>query len=235
VNEARVRGDLTHAAEVIRVLIADDHAVVREGLRALIATEPGLALAGEAADGEEAVRQARALSPDVILLDLVMPRLGGLGAIQEITRENPGARVLVLTSFAERDDVLPAIRAGALGYLLKDASPQELIQAIRTVARGEASLDPSVAGEVVRELRAPPAQPQGAEPLTEREIDVLRLVAQGLSNQDIAARLVVAERTVRTHVSHILYKLRLANRTQAALYATRSGLGGADRREARHS
>jgi NarL family two-component system response regulator LiaR len=200
------------------------------GLRALLATEPDLELVGEAADGEAAVRRARALAPDVILLDLVMPRMDGLRAIEEITRRDPGARILVLTSFAERDHVFPAIKAGALGYLLKDASPRELLDAVRDVAHGLPSLHPSVARQVLRELREPPALPQAGEPLSEREIDVLRLVAQGLSNQDIATRLVVSERTVRTHVSHILGKLHLANRTQAALYALRSGLGEGDSR-----
>ena len=173
----------------------------------------------------EAVDKARALQPDVILLDLVMPRLDGLGAIVEIRRANPGARILVLTSFAEDEKVFPAIKAGALGYLLKDSSPPELLRAIRNVHRGEASLHPTIARRLIRELNAPPANLQPTtDPLTEREVDVLRLVAQGLSNDDIAAKLVVSERTVRTHVSNILDKLHLANRTQAALFALREGL-----------
>lgn len=211
--------------DAIRILICDDHAIVREGLRALLATEPGMALAGEAADGEQAVAQARALQPDVILLDLVMPRQDGLSAIAALVAENPAARILVLTSFAEDDKVFPAIKTGALGYLLKDSTPAELLQAIRSVHRGEASLHPTIARKLIRELSAPPpGLPPAIEPLTEREVDVLRLVAQGLSNDDIATRLVVSERTVRTHVSHILEKLHLANRTQAALYALRQGL-----------
>ncbi len=211
--------------DAIRILISDDHTIVREGLRALFATEPGIEVVGEAADGVEAVDKARALQPDVILLDMVMPRKDGLGAIADIMRDNPKARILVLTSFAEDEKVFPAIKAGALGYLLKDASPQELLQAIRNVQRGEASLHPTIARKLIRELSAPPPDLKPTvDPLTEREVEVLRLVAQGLSNDDIAGRLVVSERTVRTHVSNILDKLHLANRTQAALYALREGL-----------
>lgn len=211
--------------DAIRILISDDHTIVREGLRALFATEPGIEVVGEAADGVEAVDKARALRPDVILLDMVMPRKDGLEAIAGIMRDNPGARILVLTSFAEDEKVFPAIKAGALGYLLKDASPQELLQAIRNVQRGEASLHPTIARKLIRELNAPlPDLKPTVDPLTEREVEVLRLVAQGLSNDDIAGRLVVSERTVRTHVSNILDKLHLANRTQAALYALREGL-----------
>jgi NarL family two-component system response regulator LiaR len=214
--------------ETIHILIADDHAVVREGLRALIDTERGMELVGEAADGVEAVLQARSLQPDVILLDLVMPRKDGIEAIGEIKGENPEARILVLTSFAEDDKVFPAIKAGALGYLLKDSSPQELLQAIREVYRGESSLHPTIARKLVRELSQPSDLPATEEPLTEREVEVLGLVARGLSNQEIADRLVVSERTVRTHVSNILGKLHLANRTQAALYAVREGLASPD-------
>lgn len=211
--------------DAIRILISDDHTIVREGLRALFATEPGIEVVGEAADGVEAVDKARALRPDVILLDMVMPRKDGLEAIAGIMRDNPGARILVLTSFAEDEKVFPAIKAGALGYLLKDASPQELLQAIRNVQRGEASLHPTIARKLIRELNAPPLDLNPmVDPLTEREVEVLRLVAQGLSNDDIAGQLVVSERTVRTHVSNILDKLHLANRTQAALYALREGL-----------
>jgi NarL family two-component system response regulator LiaR len=214
--------------ETIRILIADDHAIVREGLRALIGTKPDMELVGEAADGVEAVLQARSLRPDVILLDLVMPRKDGIEAIGEIKRENPKARILVLTSFAEDEKVFPAIQAGALGYLLKDSSPQELLQAIRQVYRGESSLHPAIARKLIRELNRPSDLPATEEPLTEREVEVLILVARGLSNQEIAERLVVSERTVRTHVSNILGKLHLANRTQAALYAVREGLAGLD-------
>ena len=214
--------------ETIRILIADDHAIVREGLRALIDTKPDMELVGEAADGVEAVLKARSLQPDVILLDLVMPRKDGIEAIGEIKRENPEARILVLTSFAEDEKVFPAIQAGALGYLLKDSSPQELLKAIREVYRGESSLHPAIARKLIRELNRPSDLPATEEPLTEREVEVLILVARGLSNQEIAERLVVSERTVRTHVSNILGKLHLANRTQAALYAVREGLAGLD-------
>ena len=210
--------------ETIRVLIADDHAVVREGLRGLITSEPGMEVVGEAAEGAEAVLKARSLQPDVILLDLVMPRKDGLEAIAEIKRDNPEARILILTSFAEDDKVFPAIKTGALGYLLKDSSPQELLQAIREVSRGESSLHPTIARKLIRELSQPSDLPPAEEPLTAREVDVLRLVAQGLSNQEIGEKLVVSERTVRNHVSNILGKLHLANRTQAALYALREGL-----------
>src|SRR5512141_830359 len=210
--------------ERIRILIADDHAIVREGLRALIATEPSLDLIAEAADGAEAVDKARTSKPDVILLDMMMPRKDGLGAIQDIIQEDPNARILVLTSFAEDEKVFPAIKAGALGYLLKDSSPQELVTAIRNVYQGEASLHPTIARKLMRELNQPASLPLTTDPLTEREVEVLRLVAQGLSNDDIAEKLVVSERTVRTHVSHILDKLHLANRTQMALYAVREGI-----------
>lgn len=155
--------------------------MVREGLRALISTEPGIEVVGEAADGGEAVARVRSLQPDVILLDLVMPRKSGIEAISEITQENPEARILVLTSFAD-DEVFPAIKAGALGYLLKNASPQELLQAIRDVYRGEPSLDPTIALKLIHELKSPTDLPPAPESLTEREMEVLRLVARGLTN-----------------------------------------------------
>ncbi len=215
-------------SEAIKILIADDHAIVREGLRALIATELGMELISEASDGVQAVDQALSLKPDVILLDMMMPRKDGLGAIHDIIQENPDARILVLTSFAEDEKVFPAIKAGALGYLLKDSSPQELLQAIHNVYNGEASLHPTVARKLMRELNQPQSLPPTTDPLTEREIEVLRLVAQGLSNDTIAQKLVVSERTVRTHVSHILDKLHLANRTQMALYAVREGIAKLD-------
>jgi NarL family two-component system response regulator LiaR len=185
-------------------------------------------LAGEAADGVEAVEKARALRPDVILMDLAMPRKDGIEAIGEVKEQNPDARILVLTSFAEDEKVFSAVRAGALGYLLKDASPQELLQAIRDVHRGEPSLQPAIAHKVMRELQRESNLPPTEEPLTEREEEVLKLVAQGLPNQDIADQLFVSERTVRAHVSNILGKLHLANRTQAALYALREGLASLD-------
>ncbi len=210
-------------AENIRVLIVDDHAVVREGQRALIETEPGMELVGEGADGIEAIQLTKSLKPDVLLIDLLMPRMGGIEAIEKIKAENSKVNILVLTSFAEDEKVFSAIKAGALGYLLKDATPQELLAAIRQVYRGEPSMDSAVAHKLMRELQRSSDLPLTEEPLTEREVDVLKLVAQGLTNQDIAEKLVISERTVRTHVSHILDKLHLANRTQAALYALREG------------
>lgn len=212
----------------IRILVTDDHPIVREGLCGLIRTEPGMELAGEAADGVEAVFQARALRPDVILLDLVMPRKDGIAAIKDIKAENPDTRILVLTSFAEDSKVFAAIEAGALGYLLKDSSPQQLLQAIRDVHQGQSSLHPTIARKLIHKLGQPSDLPPTRDPLTEREVDVLRLVAQGLSNQEIAARLVISERTAGTHISNILGKLHLANRTQAALHALREGLASLD-------
>ena len=210
--------------EPIRVLIADDHAIVREGLRALIDTEPGLELVGEASDGVEAIRLARSLKPDVLLLDLLMPRKDGLAVIAELKQHELETRILVLTSFAEDDKVFPAIKAGALGYLLKDTTPHNLLQAIRDVYHGESSLHPTIARKLIGELHRPSSPPPAGEELTEREVEVLSLVAQGLSNQEIADQLVVSERTVRKHVSNILGKLHLANRTQAALYAIQTGI-----------
>jgi NarL family two-component system response regulator LiaR len=211
--------------ETIRVLIADDYPLVRESLQALIETEPGMEVVGQAADGVEAVLNARSFQPDVILLDLVMPRQDGIAAIAEIKRENPETRILVLTSFAEDEKVFPAIKAGALGYLLKDSSPQQLLEAIRDVHRGQSSLHPTIARKLIGELQRPAESlPPTREPLSAREMEVLRLIAQGLTNDEIADKLVISERTVRTHVSHILEKLHLANRTQAALYALREGL-----------
>jgi NarL family two-component system response regulator LiaR len=185
-------------------------------------------LLGEAADGEETVRLAKALRPDVILLDLMMPRKDGLAAIRDLKEQNGDVRVLVLTSFADDDKVFGAIKTGALGYLLKDSAPQEVLRAIREVARGEASLHPTIARKLIRELNQPAPLPAAEEPLTEREIEILRSVAQGLSNQEIANRFVISERTVRTHVSSILAKLHLASRTQAALYALREGIASFD-------
>jgi NarL family two-component system response regulator LiaR len=205
----------------IRVLVVDDHTIVRKGICALLETTLDIETVGEAADGNEAVQLARSLKPDVILMDMVMPRKSGLEAIIEIKRENPEARILVVTSFDEDDKVFPAIKAGALGYLLKDSSPQDLLKAIDDVYHGKPSLHPTIALKLIHELNRPSDLPPTEEPLTSREMEVLTLVAQGFGNQEIAQKLVVSERTVGTHVSNILGKLHLANRTQAALYALR--------------
>jgi NarL family two-component system response regulator LiaR len=211
-------------AENIRILIVDDHAIVREGQHALIDTEPGMEVVGEATDGFEAVEMADTLQPDVILLDLLMPHKDGIEASEEIKAENPEARILVLTSFTEDEKVYAAIKAGAMGYLLKDSSPHEILSAIRQVYRGETSMNPSIAKKLMHELQRSSNLSPTEDPLTPREVEILKLVAQGLSNQQIAEKLVISERTVRTHVTNILGKLHLANRTQAALYALREGL-----------
>jgi NarL family two-component system response regulator LiaR len=210
-------------SEPIRILIADDHEIVRKGLRALLATEPGYTVVGEAADGAQVIHQVRLLRPDVVLLDLVMPDVDGIAAIQQIAAERPEVRILVLTSFSSDDKVYAAIKAGALGYLLKDSSPQELLFAMQAVYQGKAALDPEVALKLVREIKDPPDVSPSEQPLTEREVEVLQLVARGLSNQAIADRLFLSERTVGNYVSSILNKLHLANRTQAALYALQEG------------
>lgn len=212
----------------IRVLITDDHEIVRKGLRALLATEADIQVLDEASDGAEAVKKAAALKPDVVLMDLVMPGVDGVEATRRISEQLPGVRVLVLTSFAADDKVFPAVKAGALGYLLKDSSPEELVGAIRRVHQGEPSLEPSIARKVLQELSNPGRSRPTTDPLTERELEVLRLIAQGMSNKEIAEKIFVAEWTVRTHVSNILGKLHLASRTQAALYALRSGLASLD-------
>ena len=208
----------------IRVLIADDHAILRKGIRALLGTEPDIEVVGETSDGLETVVQAEALRPDVILMDLVMPEMDGIEATRRITAEQPGVRILVLTSFAADDKVFPAIKAGALGYILKDSGPAELVQAIHQVHQGQPSLGPSIALKMLQELAHPSQQPPTPDPLSEREMEVLRLLAQGKSNREIADQLVITELTVRTHVSNILGKLHLASRTQAALYALKEGL-----------
>jgi NarL family two-component system response regulator LiaR len=214
--------------ETIRVLICDDHAILRKGIRALLSTEPDIVVVGEACDGLEVLSQVEALQPDVVLMDLVMPKMDGIEATRRLTDQGSRSRILVLTSFAADDKVFPAIKAGALGYILKDSGPDELIQAIRQVHRGEPSLEPEIARKVLFELAHPPQRPPTPDPLTEREMEVLRLIAQGKSNREIADHLVLAELTVRTHVSNILGKLHLASRTQAALYALKEGLASLD-------
>jgi NarL family two-component system response regulator LiaR len=212
----------------IRVLLVDDHAILRRGIRALLSTEPDIEVVGEAGDGAEALARAEALQPDVILMDLVMPNMDGIVATQQVTTRQPGMRVLVLTSFVADDKVFPAIKAGALGYILKDTGPDELVRAIRQVHRGEPTLEPEIARKVLFELAHSSKQPPTPDPLTGRELEVLRLIAQGKSNREIAEDLVLAEVTVRTHVSNILSKLHLANRTQAALYALKEGIASLD-------
>jgi DNA-binding NarL/FixJ family response regulator len=213
------------AAAAIRVLIVDDHAVVREGLRTFLALQDGIEVIGEAADGREALEQAALLGPDVILMDLVMPGLDGVGAMRALRDTGSAARVIVLTSFTDDDRILPAIQQGAAGYLLKTVAPPELARAVRAAHAGEALLDPSVAARLVDALvqRTEDAPDPGAQ-LTPRERDVLTMLARGLSNKRIAYELGLSEKTVKAHVGHVLAKLGVADRTQAALYAVRTGL-----------
>lgn len=211
-------------AENICVLIVDDHDIVREGQRALINTEPGMEVIGEAKNGIEAIELADTLQPDVILMDLLMPTKDGIEASEEIKKMNPEARILVLTSFAEDERVFAAIKAGAQGYLMKDSTPQTILKAIREVHNGETSMSPGIAQKLIHEIQRKSDSPPTEEPLTAREMEVLRLIAKGLSNREIADKLVISEPTARTHVTNILGKLHLANRTQAALYALREGL-----------
>jgi two-component system, NarL family, response regulator LiaR len=215
-------------ANAIRVLLTDDHSIVRKGIRALLATEKDIEVVGEAANGREALDLEEKLRPDVVLMDMVMPQMDGIEAIRHITARRPGARILVLTSFAADDKVFPAIKAGALGYLLKDSAPEELVEAIHQVHRGQPSLHPTIARKLLDELSRPASRPPTPDPLTDREVEVLRLVAKGKSNRQIADEMIISEATVRTHVSNILCKLHLASRTEAALYALREGLAFLD-------
>lgn len=212
-----------NVTEKITILIVDDHAVVRQGLRTFLELQADMALVGEADNGRTAVELAQRLAPDLVLMDLVMPQMDGIEAIRQIRAVSPKTQVLVLTSFTEDDKVFPAIKAGALGYLLKDVAPGDLIKAVQAAARGEAQLHPEIAKKLMGELtgKTGAATPDA---LTERELEVLRLIARGLNNQEIAAALTISHKTVKTHVSNILSKLHLADRTQAAIYALQQGI-----------
>jgi DNA-binding NarL/FixJ family response regulator len=208
----------------IHVLIVDDHAVVRQGLRTFLEIDPDLEVVGEASDGSEAVRQAQRLQPDVVLMDLLMPEMDGIAATQIIRRELPDTEVVALTSVLEDASVVDAVRAGAIGYLLKDSNPQELRQAVKSANAGQVQLAPRAAARLMKELSAT----QRPEPLSERETDVLKLLARGFANKEIGRELSITEKTVKTHVSSILSKLGVQSRTQAALYAGRVGLVALD-------
>jgi NarL family two-component system response regulator LiaR len=212
------------ANQSIRLLVVDDHAIVRKGIKALLSSLEDIEVVGEAGDGQDAVDKTNKLIPDVVLMDLVMPRFDGISAISQISSEHPNIKIIALTSFATDDKVFPAIKAGAIGYILKDSDPDDLIKAIYQVYQNEPALQPSIARKVLNELNRPARKPPTPEPLTERELEVLKLVSQGYSNQEIADILVIEEVTVRTHVSHILRKLQLANRVQATLYALKEGI-----------
>jgi two-component system, NarL family, response regulator LiaR len=214
----------------ISVLIVDDHPIVRQGLRTLLELQDDIRLAGEAANGRSAVDLAGRLRPDVVLMDLVMPDLDGIAATRQICALGHGTRVIALTSFVEDDKVIPAIQAGAVSFLLKDVSPEDLVEAIRAAYQGEARLHPTVMRKLMNQVAALPAQqgtaaaPSPANDLTEREREVLRLVAEGLSNREIAEKLVISEKTVKTHISSLLGKLGLEDRTRLAIFAIKHGL-----------
>jgi len=210
----------------IRVLVVDDHAIIRRGLRAVLELVPDIEVVGEAEDGTQALKLNEDLKPDVILMDLMMPEMDGIACIRAIKARSPSPQILVLTNFAGEDMVFPAIKAGAMGYHLKDSSPEALVTAIRQVHRGESALHPLIAKKLLDELQSTAGRRLAEEPLTPRELDVLKLIAQGVENKEIAVHLVISEATVRTHVSNILNKLHVASRTQAALYALKEGLAG---------
>jgi len=219
---------MTNQDHPIRLMIVDDHTIVRKGIKALLAETSDIQVVGEAGDGLEAVKLSRELEPDVILMDLLMPKMDGIEATRQITAAQPQVRLLVLTSFVGDDKVFPAIKAGASGYLLKDSDPSELIRSIHKVYQGEPSLHPIIARKMMKEILEPTTQKPTPEPLTTRELEVLQLVAKGLMNEEIAAQFVISEVTVRTHISHLLAKLHLANRVQATLYALREGIATMD-------
>jgi NarL family two-component system response regulator LiaR len=206
------------------VLIVDDHAVVRRGLRTFLELQDEIEVVGEAEDGDEAVAAVEQLGPDVVLMDLVMPRVDGIEAIRQVRERRPATRVIALTSFIDDDKLFPAVRAGAAGYLLKDVQPQDLVAAIRTVHGGESLLHPAAAARLMAEVASDDGRAAPAALLTRREREVLVLIARGLPNKVIARDLGVSEKTVKTHVSNLLGKLGLTDRTQAALYAVREGL-----------
>lgn len=214
---------------MINILIAEDHALVRKGLMALLASKADLQVVGEAVDGNEAVRMAGSCSPDVILMDLEMPRKDGIRAIKEIRQHTPNSKILVITSYADEERVIAAIRAGADGYLLKTTVPDDLVRAIHDVMQGRRPLDPSITNTVIRELERPKEpEPTWPDNLTDREVDIIKLIAKGYTNVQIGHELSISDRTVSTHVGRILAKLDLANRTQLALYALHKGLANLD-------
>jgi len=219
-------------SETVKILIVDDHALVRKGMLALLTAKPGMQVVGEAADGIEAVRMARSYAPDIILMDLEMPRKDGVSAIKEIRQQSPKSRVLVVTSYTDEERVIAAIRAGASGYLLKTTLPDDLVRAIHDVMQDRRPLDPAITSTVIRELNRPAEQaPTWPDNLTEREVDIIRLIARGYPNLQVAETLMISDRTVSTHVGRILTKLQLENRTQIALYALRKGLADLDESE----
>ena len=212
-------------AEAISVLLVDDHSMVREGVRAVLVTQPDIMVVGEAGSGEEAIKLAEQHVPDVILMDLIMPNMDGVEATRRVKQVSPRSRVVVLTSYHEDEHIFPALKAGALSYVLKDISAEELASAVRKAALGEAVLHPRVAARVIKELQG--RREDALNPFTElseRELEVLKLIADGMSNAEMAAKLFLSEKTVKGHVSNILSKLHLADRTQAAVYAWREGI-----------